>query len=68
MQRFLFLFILGGVFIAFILLMADLSLAQPKFPPPLPAEPAQSPIDGGLALLAAAGGAYGIKKLREKKK
>ncbi|HLR77141.1 MAG TPA: hypothetical protein VK106_05735 [Balneolaceae bacterium] len=36
-------------------------------PPLMPTEPAQSPI-GGLALLAAGGGAYAIKKLREQKK
>lgn len=30
--------------------------------------PSQAPIDGGLALLAAAGGGYAIKKLRDKKK
>lgn len=37
-------------------------------PPELPMKPAQSPIDGGLTLLAAAGGGYAIKKLRDKKK
>lgn len=41
---------------------------SPKPPPILPSEPAQQPIDGGLAVLAAAGGAYAIKKLRDKKK
>lgn len=35
--------------------------------PPPPGDPAQAPIDGGLALLAAAGGAYGLKKLKHKK-
>lgn len=29
--------------------------------------PPATPIDGGLSLLLAAGGAYGIKKLKEKK-
>ena len=37
-------------------------------PPPPPSKPAQTPIDGGLGLLAAAGGAYAIKKLRDRKK
>ena len=35
--------------------------------PTFPNEPAEAPIDGGLSLLAAAGGAYAIKKLKEKK-
>ena len=38
-------------------------LAQPG----LPGAPSQAPIDGGLSILAAAGGAYAIKKLRDKK-
>lgn len=36
-------------------------LAQPG----LPSAPTQAPIDGGLALLAAAGGAYAWKKLKK---
>ena len=36
--------------------------------PTLPIAPPQAPIDGGLSVLAAAGGAYAIKKLRDKKK
>jgi hypothetical protein len=36
-------------------------------PPELPSAPSQAPIDGGLGLLAAAGGAYALKKLRGKK-
>ena len=39
-------------------------LAQPG----LPGNPDQAPIDGGLGLLAAAGGTYAVKKLRDKKK
>ena len=39
-------------------------MAQPELFP----APDQAPIDGGLSLLAAAGGAYAIKKLRDKKK
>ena len=34
--------------------------------PGLPSAPSQAPIDGGLSLLAAAGGAYAIKKLKSK--
>lgn len=37
-------------------------------PPGLPATPSQAPVDGGLSLLAAAGGAYAIKKLRQSRK
>ncbi len=35
--------------------------------PGLPDDPEQTPIDGGLGILAAIGGAYAIKKLRDKK-
>ena len=49
---------------AFVLFATELLRAQPG----LPAPPSQAPIDGGLTLLAAAGGAYAIKKLRDKKK
>ena len=37
------------------------ALAQPSAPP-------ATPIDGGLSLLLAAGGAYGIKKIRDARK
>ena len=47
-----------------LLLLTVVAQAQPG----LPAPPSQAPIDGGLTLLAAAGGAYAIKKLRDKKK
>ena len=47
------------------LVLPDLSFSQP---PPPPGKPTQTPIDGGLGFLAAAGGAYAIKKLRDKKK
>ena len=46
------------------LLLAVIAQAQPG----LPSAPSQAPIDGGLGLLAAAGGAYAIKKLRDKNK
>jgi hypothetical protein len=35
--------------------------------PSIPSNPDQAPIDGGLGLLAAAGGAYAYKKLKGKK-
>lgn len=59
----LFLIVLLIVLIILILL-PDLSFSQP---PPPPTKPSQTPIDGGLGLLAAAGGAYAIKKLRDRK-
>lgn len=45
-----------------ILITTFVVLAQPG----LPSTPDQAPIDGGLGLLAAAGGAYAWKKLRGK--
>lgn len=48
-------------------LIADAAFAQPP-PPSLPNMPNQAPIDGGLGLLAAAGGAYAWKKLRGESK
>jgi hypothetical protein len=50
--------------IAFAVLLTTVLMAQPN----LPAAPSQAPIDGGLSLLAAAGGGYAIKKLRDRKK
>lgn len=52
--------------VGILILTADFLQAQT--PPPVPSKPAQNPVDGGLAILAAAGGAYAIKKLRDKKK
>ena len=34
-------------------------------PPPLPDPPSRVPVDGGLALLAAAGAGYAVRKLNE---
>ena len=47
----------------FVLPLITVVMAQPDFP----GAPTQAPI-GGLGLLAAAGGALAIKKLRDKKK
>ncbi|MEX2477219.1 MAG: hypothetical protein WD357_02205 [Gracilimonas sp.] len=47
-----------------ILIASTIVLAQPGLPQAL----SQAPIDGGLGLLAAAGGSYALKKLRDKKK
>ena len=49
---------------AFFLLATEFVIAQPG----LPNAPSQAPIDGGLSILAGAGGAYAIKKLRDKNK
>lgn len=48
--------------IVIILTLTTLVFAQPG----LPGAPDQAPIDGGLGLLAAAGGTYAWKKLRSK--
>jgi hypothetical protein len=53
------------VIAALILVIPELVFSQP---PPPPGKPAQAPIDGGLGILAAAGGAYAIKKLRDRQK
>jgi len=52
-------------FVLAVVLMPELVMAQP---PMFPGPPPQAPIDGGLTLLAAAGGAYALNKLRSKKK
>ena len=44
-----------------LLLFAIPAMASPGAPP-------QTPIDGGLSLLLAAGGVYGIKKIRDFRK
>jgi hypothetical protein len=46
-----------------LIVFSCIALAQP---PGLPHAPDQAPLDGGLALLAAAGGAYGWRKLQGK--
>ena len=58
MKRLIALFIL-----LFLITLPTLLLAQPG----LPGGPDQTPIDGGLGILAAAGGAYALKKLKERK-
>jgi hypothetical protein len=47
---------------ALLFTITTLVMAQPG----LPSGPTQVPIDGGLGFLAAAGGAYAIKKLRDR--
>lgn len=43
-----------------LILCGTLAMAQPPAPP-------ATPIDGGLSLLLAAGGAFGIKKILDRK-
>lgn len=50
-----------GLALSIIIMLPEQVLAQPGLPEP----PEQTPIDGGLGILAALGGAYAIKKLRE---
>jgi hypothetical protein len=49
-----------------VLILPDLAFGQVP-PPPPQNTPQQTPIDGGLGLLAAAGGAYALNKLRQRK-
>lgn len=57
--------IVFAVLIVLAVLMPELLSAQP---PSFPTPPPQAPIDGGLTILAAAGGAYAINKLRKNRK
>lgn len=53
-----------------VLLTAIAALAQPGSggpSPGTPANPTAVPIDGGISLLLAAGGAYGLKRLRQRR-
>lgn len=53
-----------AISIILVLVLPTLLSAQPI----LPDAPDQAPIDGGLTLLAAGGGAYALKKLSAKNK
>lgn len=50
--------------VTFIIILIATAIVQAQ--PSLPGPPSQAPIDGGLGLLAAAGGAYAYKKLRDR--
>jgi hypothetical protein len=52
------------LFLLLLLLLVSPLYAQPGFPD----DPAAVPVDGGLTLLAAAGGAYALKRLRQRRK
>ena len=43
-------------------------IATCAFAQAAPGAPPATPIDGGLSLLLAAGGAYGVKKLRDSRR
>ncbi len=54
--------------VTFLLIISTIVIAQgPPGLPGFPESPDPAPIDGGLGLLAAAGGAYAWKKLKAKK-
>lgn len=56
--------------LTFTILLFISTIVAAQGPPGLPGfpdNPDPAPIDGGLSLLAAAGGAYAIKSLRDKK-
>jgi len=65
MKKLTIVLIVIFVIAAAVLILPDLASAQP---PPPPSKPTQTPIDGGLGLLAAAGGAHAVKKLRDRRK
>lgn len=65
MEKTLLLSFFFSVVVAVCLLIPDQVLGQ-DIPPGMPGEPDATPIDGGLGILAALGGAYAIKKLRDK--
>ena len=67
MKKFLIALLILTVIAGLLMFLPDLASAQGA-PPPPPEKPDQAPIDGGLGLLAAAGGAYAIKKMRDRKK
>ena len=59
-------FLFGYLLIIILLQSSDVYAQGVPGPPGFPSNPDPVPIDGGLSLLAAAGGAYAIKKLRDK--
>lgn len=60
-KKLLYYFITASLMIVLMLMIPEQMMAQPG----LPDAPEQTPIDGGLGILAALGGAYAIKKIRE---
>ena len=62
-----FLFIITIISIALIALVSLPLFAQDVPPPMLPGGPDQTPVDGGLLALGAAGAGYAIKKFRDRR-
>ena len=62
-----FVFKMTGLFMMLIFTTITAYAQGPPGLPAFPGAPEPTPIDGGLSLLAAAGGAYAIKKLRDKR-
>jgi len=68
MNTFLLTIVFACVAFTVMMLFPDLLLAQDPPPPAFGPGPSQTPVDGGLALLAAGGAGYAIKKLRDRKR
>lgn len=56
--------IITSITLLLIVMTTAVAVGQPGLPSP----PDQAPIDGGLGILAALGGVYAIKKLRDRRK
>ena len=54
--------------LALILVAGGVALAQPGSTGPVPSTVTAVPLDGGVSLLLAGGVAYGIKRLRNRRK
>lgn len=57
--------LIGLMVLLFTGIIPDIVLAQDVPPPMLPGGPNQTPVDGGLLALGAAGAGYAVKKFRE---
>lgn len=64
MKNFIICSIIIVISVLVYLIIPEMISAQPSFPD----DPDQIPIDGGLALLTAAGAGYAFKKLRSNRK
>ena len=64
MKKTLLLLTILTIFMLLSVLLPEYISAQPSFPD----DPQQIPVDGGLALLTAAGAGYALKNFRDKQK